>query len=241
VEATLDPAHPPPPGGGLRLLESVTLPPGDAEVRLVLRDREGGALSTRSLPLAVPDFRPQALAVTSLYLMSEPSGFALVDQDFVPSAARQRLARAARTRREGEAIPPPPAASNPFRFPDGSAFQPTGAAEIAPGAPLFVFFQALNLTYSEEASGPRVTVSFDLRERETGAILPPAKQEAVAMDGGRARPLSLVYRLGLDGIAAGDYELRVTVLDRVNGTSVQRSEAIRIAPAGSDGPGIPGP
>jgi len=232
VQATLDPSHPPPPDGGLRLLESVTLPAGAAEVRLVLRDSEGGALTTRSLPLEVPDFGRRAVAVTSLHLMSEPGGFALVDQDFVPAAARQRLARAARTRREGDAIPPPPPATNPFRFHDGSVFQPTCEREIRSGTMLFVFFQALNLTYSEASSGPRVSVTFELRERETGATRPPGKQEAVAMDGGRAQPLSLVYRLDLGDLPPGDYDLRVRVVDRISETSAERSEPIRIVPAG---------
>jgi VWFA-related protein len=228
VEARPDPSNPPPPDGGLRLVEALTLPPGSGQVRLVVRDHQRGSTTTQQQELQVPDYRYDRLAVTSLHLMTGGGDYQVVDADFTPPSLRERLGREARRRPAGAAPPAAPEVPDPFRLPDGSTFVPTPRRTFRSGEELFVFMQILNLGYSEEIRGPLLGVTFDLRENATGTVRLPSRQEALVVDGAPGRPCTLVYRLGLDGVEPGDYALRVTVLDKAANAAVQGAEPIRI-------------
>ena len=218
----------PPPDGGLRMIESLTLPPGDGEMHLVVRDNERGSTTTRTEQLQVPDYRYRTLTLTSLHLMTEGSGYQLVDADFLSAPARKRMAREARDRSDDAPLPRAPSAENPFLLPDGSMFQPSPRRRFAPGEDLLVYLQVLNLGWSDELGSPLLSVTFDLKDAASGSLRLPSRQEALLVQGAQGRPCTVVYRLGLEGLDPGEYALRVTVLDKVANTAVQGSEPIRI-------------
>jgi len=195
----------------------------------VVRDREGGATTSVFRTLQVPDFLDPRLAASSLHLMSAQGEFATVDQDYPPPDARRHSAEEAGTRRRSGSKPEPPEARNPFALPGGSSFQPTARRVFASGEEVLVFLQVVNLGRSEDRNGPVLTVTFDLRDVETGEVRLPSRQEMLIVDGARGRPCTLVYRLGLDGIDPGAYALRATVVDKVREEAVQQAEPIRIA------------
>ena len=95
-----------------------------------------------------------------------------------------------------------------------------------------MFVQVLNLHYPEGRE-PSIGMTFDLKSSPDGSVHLPARQEEVMSAGVRGRPRTLVYRLDLGGVAAGTYQLRATVLDRIARAGIQAFETIRIA---VDGP-----
>ena len=64
----------------------------------------------------------------------------------------------------------------------------------------------------------------------------PSKQEAIYVDGGENRPTTIIYRLGLEGVSPGEYNLRATILDKLANNAVQGSEPIQVVTAGGTTP-----
>jgi VWFA-related protein len=169
------------------------------------------------------------------------------DLDLAPGPTQIRVvARDARTGRIGAVtarLEVPPAAGLRFTTPiltdrlapsaaPGERPRPVAVAHrgfSAPG-PLYCQYQVLGAGKDRADGTPKVEGAYLLR-RADGEVVRRGTPSVIAAapDG----PIVRMMQLSLEGMAAGDYELVLRVVDLTNGYAVERAEAFRVEAGGA--------
>lgn len=185
----------------LRLTEYLDVPPGPYRVRLLLREREVGRLSTRTLGAYLPEAEAGKLRVGRPLILT-------------PTAAPERPGAAPEF--------------DPLRI-DGREVVPAASPALAPGQLFRALVLAYNLPRDPATGEVQAGVVLEVMDG-AGEVYPVTDFQVIGSHRVEDSDLTQLVISGTfpRGLPAGQASLWARIIDRANGLSVEEQAALRV-------------
>ena len=189
--------------GGLKYYDLLVAPPGRWKVKCIVRDSELGLISSGIQVVDVPDFNAPGLRI---------SGPVFVDATTRWLGVRMESAAEPGGRRAGHPV------AYPFKFGERE-WSPVVNPEIDPSRPELLFVRTHGLERDVASGAPRIDLKFSVINQE-GETKPMPRIE-LADQREDSGAYDLLFRVDLSALdlEPGQYRLRLTITDTINGSA----------------------